>query len=355
MTKLEIFRSDDAIGKDVPDWTAYNWQFLAQGDSWFSSSTLKGKRSNILENLYFPQAAAVVNCATPGDELTNMVDARRDPLFISLICGPKQQFWNALFLSGGGNDLIAALKVAPKSGDVTVTPHDRLLLTQSEWGGAFADASSPYISKEGWTVFQAHVEQQYRIIESLRTQNPTAKKIGRVIPIFTHTYDYATPRNSGAGLNIGPWLYPSLQRYGIPAGDWDTLANTFIDKLYAVIKGMENQLPDFHVVDTRGTLIRAADGSEGVSGDWENEIHATEGGYGKIGLKFVPVVASVLGMGPLATGFAAMTQRPRADADASPVASVGIAVPPELAAAATTPKDVAPSRPRGPHRPSPRR
>lgn len=332
MAKLAIFESESVNSKNEPGWGEYNWQFLAQGDSWFSTSTVKGKRSNILENLDFPQAAAVVNCATPGDELTHMVDARRDPLFNSLLCGPKQQFWTALFLSGGGNDLIDAVRVPPTLNGTAVIPHDRLVLTESEWGTDIADPASRYISKDGWAVFQTHLEQQYRIVDSMRAQNQASKAATYVIPIFTHTYDYATPRNSGAGLNIGPWLYPAMTLYQIPTGDWDTLANTFIDKLYAIIKGTEGVLSNFYVIDTRGSLDRAADGAEGISGDWENEIHATADGYAKIGLRFVPKVCAVINMQPVASGtqgFVEMTQ------PGGPARTDGIDVPADVATSAT--------------------
>ncbi|GJH29292.1 hypothetical protein [Caballeronia novacaledonica] len=305
MAKLNIFSSLLVNSKNEPGWGGYNWQFLAQGDSWFSTSTIQGRRSNLLENLDFPQAAAVVNCATPGDELTHMVDVRRDPLFNSLLCGPKQQPWNAIFLSGGGNDLIDFVKIAPTDEHGSfVVPHDRALLTSSEWGGGSADADSRYISKDGWANFENHMALQYRAIDALRKQS----RDNQNTPIFTHTYDYATARNSGAGPGIGPWLYPSLRSYGIPPEDWDELVDTFMDKLFSIIKGAEQLLTNFHVIDTRGALDRAKDGDTGISGDWQNEIHATANGYVKIGLRFAPRVSEVLSIQPLGDGAGAIPQ-----------------------------------------------
>jgi hypothetical protein len=324
MENVTIFPSNKANSTGVPGWGVFNFQFLAQGDSWFSTSTLKGKRSNLLENMLFPEAAAVVNCADPGDTLTHMVDLRRDPLFNSLLCGPKQQPWVAIFLSGGGNDLIDAVQTPPVINGAPVTPHDRLVLTEQEWGGPFADPANRYISKEGWDVFRTHLEQQYRILDSLRAQS----RDNAQTPIFTHTYDYATPRDSGAGFDIGPWLYPALTLYKIPSTDWNALADAFIDKLSDIIIGIGQQLSNFHVVDTRKTLLRAAIGATGVSNDWQNEIHATASGYGKIGNVMVPRICGVIGMSGMPT-LAQVT---------TPAASLAgpIAVPPAVAAAAQT-------------------
>ena len=57
-----------------------------------------------------------------------------------------------------------------------------------------------------------------------------------------------------------------------------------------------NPLPNFHVVDTRGTLQRSALGTTGNDGDWLNEIHPNRGGYDKLAGLFSAAVRTQLGM-----------------------------------------------------------
>jgi hypothetical protein len=49
--------------------------------------------------------------------------------------------------------------------------------------------------------------------------------------------------------------------------------------------GGPQALPGVVVVDTRGTLERAAAGQQGNDADWVNEIHPNPGGYRKLAHK----------------------------------------------------------------------
>jgi hypothetical protein len=317
--RIKVVQSQSINGHDEPEFGTFNWQFLAQGDSWFSTNTVKRwSSSNLLKNLDFPEAAIAVDCADPGDTLSHMVDLRRDPLFFSLLAGPKQQPWSAILLSGGGNDLIDAVQVAAVGhGGVPVAPHERLLLTSSEWGGPLAASDNRYISAEGWQTFKTHLEQQFKALDFIRSKS----RDNTNTPIFTHTYDYATPRASGAGLGIGPWLLPALQDYDIPVSDWNALADAFIDKLAAI--GMGLGLPNFHVIDTRGTLTRADASATDISNDWENEIHPTAAGYQKLAIPFVERISTVLGI-PAAAPKATLVQAAAASVVEPIVASAAL-------------------------------
>ncbi len=48
------------------------------------------------------------------------------------------------------------------------------------------------------------------------------------------------------------------------------------------------------LVDTQGTLMRAALGSARVSGDWQNEIHPRGVGYAKLAAVWRPVLEKAL-------------------------------------------------------------
>ncbi|MHB9836066.1 hypothetical protein Q8F57_014635 [Paraburkholderia terrae] len=111
-----------------------------------------------------------------------------------------------------------------------------------------------------------------------------ASKTNRNMPIITHTYDYPMPRDLGAGLHFGPWLYPALLAYEVPPDDWKTLAKEFIDRLFDLVSGLA--LQNFHVIRTLGILTPADADSRISSPDWLNEIHPTSSGYGQIAGRF---------------------------------------------------------------------
>lgn len=283
--KIQIVPASQVDSEMAPDLSSPRYRMLAQGDSWFSINGLNLFRaSSLLPHLDFGQSAIVVNCADPGDTLTHMVDWRRDPWFASYLCGPRERPWDAMLLSAGGNDLIDALGVGPV--DQHGTPHspgDRLLLTKVE--RARLPAGS-YISEDGWSLFATHLRAQFVALDSMRA----ASKNNRDMPIITHTYDYPMPRDVGAGLRFGPWLYPALLMYNVPRADWETLAKVLIDRLFDLVSNMP--LQNFHVVKTLGTL-RPADADPNVkSDDWLNEIHPTSAGYRQIAARFCAEVVT---------------------------------------------------------------
>jgi hypothetical protein len=115
----------------------FDRQCLAQGDSWFSIGSIPpGLTSNVLAELWLSQAAVIVNCARPSKTLAHMADALSETMFLRLLRGPSSFQWDAILLSGGGNDLIDAASVGPDA------PRDRrLLLRADERAAVPADAA----------------------------------------------------------------------------------------------------------------------------------------------------------------------------------------------------------------------
>ncbi len=249
----------------------YSQRYLAQGDSWFSlGAALFLSTTNLLLDMQLSRSTLIVDCARPGKLLSLMTNATTDPRFLELLSGSRTKWpWDALLISGGGNDLVAAAAVGGSA-----DPALRLLLRPDEWGPQ-PDASR-YLSAAGWKTFTDHMDEVFGLLLA-----QVDKAVHPDMPIVMHAYDYITPRNAPAGPGLGPWLFKALILYGIPAIDWNALADLLIDRLAQVLLAFKTANParNICIVDTRGLLQRAAPGSTGRSGGWLNEIHPTAQGY----------------------------------------------------------------------------
>lgn len=251
----------------------FELHFLAQGDSWFSVGAIPPwLTTNLFDDLVLSRAAVAVNCARPGAELRHMTDTTRAPVFRQLLAGARERPWTALLLSGLGNDLISASQAGPGE-----QPDRRILATHPEWRpGADADR---YISAPGWATFENHAHEVFDRLLALRAKSG----LNRDMPIVVHTYDFATPRNAGAGLGFGPWLYKAVTAFGIDAADWAALGVALQRRVRRLILDIAAQEPTVRVVDTQGTLEPARTDQTGPSRHWQNEIHPTAAGYRLLG------------------------------------------------------------------------
>ena len=257
--------------------------YLAQGDSWFSIGHFPPwATTNLLQQMVLSRSALAVNCARPGIELAHMTDTSNEQVFLNLLNGNISQRWDALIMSGGGNDLIDAATAAP-----TADPKLRLLLRSEEWPAAPFGASG-YLSEAGWTTFADHMELVLRGLLDQRDKGKNAN-----VPLVLHCYDYVTPRNAPAGPKLGPWLYKAVSTlYQLPPADWPAVADELINRLADMWLALATKYAsrNVNVIDSRGTLSRAAPGTDGVNGDWENEIHPTPHGYGLLARKWRPTL-----------------------------------------------------------------
>lgn len=229
-----------------PDLSQFSKRFLAQGDSWFSIGSFPpGGTSNILQQISLNGSSIAVNCARPGATLQHMTDSTSDPVFVDWFTGMFSEKWDALLLSGGGNDMIDAA-LSPPTSDLSV----RLLRRPDEW--LTANGPARYISEPGWNTFTAHLQAVWSYFLSQRTkaQDPN-------VPVVIHTYDYITPRDSPAGPS-GPWLFRAMSTlYKIPSEDWNELADELIDRLAEFWISHKSAASAIFVVDTVGILQRA--------------------------------------------------------------------------------------------------
>ena len=246
----------------------FGWHMLAQGDSWFSFGSILG--NNLLNRLVFTRSTLVTSLGRPGATLSHMADWWRDAAFPTLVAGGSRgrQAWafDAILLSGGGNDLIDAVS------DRLVDQQLLRLLPPGSDPASPADCIHP----EAWAMFETYLRANFELVSQLAA----GSRLNSETPIFVHTYDYPTPNDAPAALGSGPWLLPALQAHRIPEPMHQPLADHLLDLLAGVVRTLGHA--NVHVIETLGTLTRAAAGATGDSNDWRNEIHPNPQGYDKL-------------------------------------------------------------------------
>jgi hypothetical protein len=286
MKQIQVYTPSQVNNTENPaPLSQYDLQFLAQGDSWFSIGAIPPTAtSNLFDGMSTSAIqACAVNCAEPGAQLSLMADTTRDPQFMAFLNGHQSRRWAGLLLSGGGNDLIVAVGQAS-----TNSPEMRLIATQSEW--TQAPGGERYLSNAGWQTFCNHITTVFNNLLALRDSGQN-----KGIPVVMHSYDIPQPRDAGAGLGFGPWLYPAMLAYKIPQTDWLSVAQVLLDRLQTLLDHLAANTADgsVHVVDAQGTLTPALPTDTGPTADWENEIHPTRQGYQKLSVLWQPVLTAV--------------------------------------------------------------
>lgn len=256
-------------------------RFLAEGDSWFTVSGFPAY--NLLFEMRFWKQALIVNCGMPGDTIRNMSEISKNRNLREALSADDIR-WDAILLSGGGNDLI----------DVA----DEIILPQGAWADMPGRRVEDYCHAAKLDALLRDVQLGYRRIAASRE---SAGPAARSVPMLAHTYDYVTPRDAPARfavVTLGPWFFKAFVHRGIPRSDWIALADHLVDRLAEGILALEHgtdPILDFHVVDTRGTLRRSDLGSRGDNQDWQNEIHPNGGGYEKLAMRVEDGLARLLG------------------------------------------------------------
>lgn len=266
ITPVLIFPGDiDSTDRtrNPPD---YSYRVLAEGDSWFSFGSWR--LQSLPQHLRFSKDTMIVTLAEPGDTITRMSNIAKNPALEMQLTNQSGQKWDAILLSGGGNDLIdnagAIIPASARQQSANKAPEEYCNLNVLR--GTLTAVARGYA----------------RIVE-LRDRARISPCVGK--PIITHTYDRCTPRDAPARfafLTQGPWLFPAMRAAKIPEGRWNEVADYIMDALAERLLGLAETLPNFHVVETRGATVRAATGAKGDSNDSENEIHLTKGGCRKV-------------------------------------------------------------------------
>jgi lysophospholipase L1-like esterase len=267
------YNADGITGPDDPSFAK---RILCVGDSWQSIGAIPS--SNMLIPLRFAQSTLLINLAQPGDTVKRMSDISSNPILKKLIS--DAQFctkWDAIFISGGGNDLI------DWAGQIICKPSVGA-------GSNFLD----HINRIDLAAFSAELKKGFYNFADIRTG------VNAKTPIVMHVYDYPTPRNApakflGAVKLAGPWLYPALKAADVPESFWIPITDYVFETLGSTLIEIAQELENVHVIThTRGTLDRAKLGTEGSDGDWLNEIHPTSEGYKKLALIVSPAIQQLL-------------------------------------------------------------
>ena len=299
MDHLACFAPEDLQSTPGPDLQGYHWRLLAQGDSWFSTAQAKlSAHANLLQELVLTKSAVAINCAGQRESLSKVVELESAPDFVRLLTAPESPVWDGILLSVGGNDLIKAAQTPTQIDGAEVPLHLRLLRRQTEWGPPSAGVGR-YFSEPGWATYADYLKANLRHLLTLRDQGPSAGK-----PVFMHCYAVPMPRPAGAeDAGHGPWLYPALKAYAIPAADWAAVSRLMVMHLAQLLKSLmadKEQFPGLFVFDSTAVpLAAAAPGASGISGDWHNEIHLNHSGCLKIGRAWSEHIEQVLTTGGL--------------------------------------------------------
>lgn len=295
--KPDIYAPAELDADTPPPLSDYGWRLLAEGDSWFRITATGRYGSNLLQELRLPRSSAIVNCATPSDTLQRMVDRRADGRCERLLCAPRlARAWDAVLLSAGGNDLVAAAATPLADADGAPTPAARRLLRSIDEVG-HASQAADWVSEAGWNLLADHLRAGFATFAHWRDRGPSA---GR--PLLLHTYATPVARPSGAGLARQGWLYPTLLRHGVPAAWQQPVVELLFERLRRLLldldkaSGSAHALPGVHVFDSAGrvALAPASPDDAGPSGDWINEIHLGASGYRKLGRAWGAWIGEVL-------------------------------------------------------------
>lgn len=246
-------------------------KLLAKGDSWFSTGSFPV--CNMLQQMRFPASACILNLAIAGDTAAAMserIQNWRDDFSFQVGAADAPR-WDAILMSAGGNDLIDALAGLIRS-------------------GVDSQCAGDYVDPDALCALEQELAASYSRIVGFRDRPESPN---RGVPIFVHTYDYATPSRAPARIYDliavdGPWLSPRMR--DVPRPMWTALSKLLVDRVADTLRSLQARLPDFVVIDTRGMLQAAKPDAGGPCGDWQNEIHPSRAGYRKLAPLFAGVV-----------------------------------------------------------------
>lgn len=267
---------------EIPQWfnnggapDDFSYRFLVEGDSWMDrSAVFQGSLPDFLGYLLDARRkpSMFINLAMFGDELRRMGDAVAGD-FSYWVDGWT---YDAVLLSGGGNDFIDAAR-DPDAGQ-------GILL---DLRGQAAPATGRLCIN--WTAVDTlvtkYLDPNFRLLYDAVRQSRNAN-----IPIFLNQYDVPMARNKPALPGGKAWLYEAYVKNGTPPALWAEVTSAIFGALGDALQSW-TQAPftSVFVVPTRDKLIAATDTADN---DWVNEIHPNPSGWKKLSAVWWATMAS---------------------------------------------------------------
>ncbi len=302
-TKRRSKQYDKVRKKEYPIRSNRKYVILAEGDSWFQFPRIYGisLTRDILNHLAREKQFLLKTLASAGDWLSNLLRAGD---YIEEL--PKLNP-DVLLISGGGNDLVGADRIAQM---VSVPSHNvrteefQLLMDDLFESRSGAPDFKEHIYKDGQKFIEEEFIdflnivfiQYYLLFNALTNMDKYANML-----IFTHGYDYCYPRLKTRGNGLLLSLYEKLSGYG---GRWLSLplSTKGIDKeadqkaiIYFMIHEFNELLiplaqnfKNLYHIDCRGVAPEQT--------DWIDELHLKAGKYKMIADK---IKACILDEGDL--------------------------------------------------------
>jgi hypothetical protein len=229
-------------------------RILAEGDSWFDYppfDILGIGGGGVIPRLSKILGVPILNLATAGDEVRYMLGVKeRKELIRHLKNGsPDGGRWDALFFSGGGNDIV---------------DNPMALWVRDYVPGAPA---AQLINQPRFDVALALVKAGYEDLIAVRDKESPGTHL------FFHTYDWAIPDGRGV-CGHGPWLKPTFDLRGFPTGNITPAFEVVREMLRQFASLLKTLVPrgGVTVIDGQGTL-------PAVPASWHNELHPSKSGF----------------------------------------------------------------------------
>lgn len=243
-------------------------RFLAEGDSWFDYppfAILGIGGGGVIPRLSKLLSLPILNLATAGDEVRYMLGVKqRTELARHLQQGsPAGGPWDALFFSGGGNDIV----------------DNPMALWVRDYQPGLPAAQ--FVHQPRFDTALALVQAGYEDLIAVRdVLSPNTH-------LFFHTYDHAIPDGRGV-CHLGPWLKPTFDLRGFPPGSLRPafeVVKEMLRQFAVMLQALAQSHAGVTVIDTQGTLAP-------LRSSWHNELHPSRDGFQKVAVLFANAVTA---------------------------------------------------------------
>lgn len=212
---------------------------VSTGDSWFCHPLLRDVINQLADNHGF----AIYSLDAAGAELNEIVSADK---WTKALADEKSQ---TLLVSGGGNDLMG-----DHFGDYL--------------NAGVAPGSPPAVFLN--SVFDDALNGVLTLYNTIAT---IVKNDFPSVKMFTHSYDYAIPRQKG------PWLGSAMRKQGIEnTSDQRAIIKEVVTRFTKRLDGLATTHAGRVFYITRKTNV--------PDGSWNDEIHPTHEGFAIVGANF---------------------------------------------------------------------